>query len=124
MTLWGGEAICWRSWAERTTMTRSTCVSVPLVSVDGTAPEAQRVDPERRTPPTRKSRSPRLDTGPVRAAIGRDRRPERAYGQRVTDAVGYLNSEASARRRQRQQREADHAGAFRGELQSPRSCHG
>src|SRR5258706_12711377 len=51
-------------------MTRSTCVSVPLVSVDGTAPEAERVDSERRTPPTRKSRTPRLDTGPVRAVRG------------------------------------------------------
>ena len=65
-------------------MTRSTCVSVPLVSVDGTAPEAERVDPERCTPPTRKSRSPRLDTGPVRAAIGRVRRPERVAGLRAS----------------------------------------
>jgi hypothetical protein len=46
-------------------MTRSTCVPVPLESVDGPALEAERVDPERHMLPPRKSLTPRRGEPPT-----------------------------------------------------------
>ena len=74
----------WSPYRGAWAVTSPACVPAQPGLVGTPAWKQERVDPERRTPPTRKSRSPRLDTGPVRAAIGRDRLPVPAEVWRVT----------------------------------------